>query len=95
MRHNKRRIHKRMNESFASNLNMVYEFIPEINEYIALLIDLLDGETEEEIIVRDKLSKVNKYMTGIAFRPQPLDSQDGYYDCDPSQGCVITSECQD
>lgn len=66
--------------SNAEDLHQVYDQLDSIGVSLDDLVAVLSSlNSEESAYLLDKLRKVRKYMTGIAFRQGCFDSEGGYY----------------
>ena len=77
--------------SCADKIHMVYDRLDSIGlDLDGILSFLSSDESEEALYLLDKLRKVRKYMSGIAFRPGCYDSEGDYYgqSCNPGNGCT-------
>lgn len=84
--------------SCADDINSIYDYISDISCDLDDLLKMLKSiKSEESSYLQTKLSKVLKYMSGIAFRPGCYDSQGCYYgDSDSASNhcsCVAHDEC--
>lgn len=103
-RHFKNPIVRKLNDSEfkdtsnAEDFNAIYGSLDDIGlELEDILQYLQDFDSEESAYLINKLSKVRKYMAGIAFRPGCYDSQGDYFgdnnSCVNYNGCCSSDGC--
>ena len=78
-------VHKMLDNEFkdtisAKDLNIIYDYLADMEYDLQDILTMLQGlDTEEAMYLAQKLGKMRKYISGIAFRPGCYDSEGDYY----------------
>ena len=82
---NKKIIRKMSDKDFkdtisAKDLNIIYDYLTDMEYDLEDILAMLQGlDNEEALYLAQKLGKMKKYISGIAFRPGCYDSEGDYY----------------
>ena len=77
-------VHKMSDNEFkdtisAKDLNIIYDYLADMEYDLQVILTMLQGlDTEEAMYLAQKLGKMRKYISGIAFRPGCYDSEGDY-----------------
>lgn len=64
----------------ADDINAIYDYLSNMEYDLEDILALLQGlDDEEALYLANKLAKMKKYISGIAFRPGCYDSEGDYY----------------